>query len=306
MRVLIIGLGSIGKKHVDALLKIEPEVEIFALRCGKNEEQYKTVRNIFSLPDTDVKFDFVIIANNTSLHERTIIDMLELGLPLFIEKPVLSNLENYDFIKSQIDQKKIITYVACNLRFHPALIYVYDYLQRDSLRINEVNIYCGSYLPEWRPAKNFRTIYSANKDMGGGVHLDLIHEVDYCTWLFGFPEKVYSNKTSKSSLQIDAIDNAKYIFSYPEFDVNILLNYYRRDAKRTIEIVTEEGTLSVDLLKNEIIDNRSMKCLHSGDYNFMDTYTQQMKYFINNLRDGKKMMNDFSYAANVLNLALYE
>lgn len=304
MNVLLVGLGSIGKKHVDALLTIDASIRIFALRSFKANTLYKRVENIFSLDEISVKIDFVIISNNTSLHEETILQMLGLGCPLFIEKPVLGKLDNIDNLRAGLEKNKTVTYVACNLRFHPALIFLHDYLQTQRPRINEVNIYCGSYLPDWRPGQDFRETYSARREMGGGAHLDLIHEIDYCTWLFGFPKSLTSVKSDTSSLAIDAVDSARYIFSYQGFTAAITLNYFRRDAKRVIEIVTDERTLTTDLLKNEVKDNRSGEVLHAGPYHFMDSYIHQLTYFISQIKAGKLVMNDFNYAVEVLKLTL--
>ena len=127
-----------------------------------------------------------------------------------------------------VESNNIITYVACNLRFHPCIIYLRNILSKNILIINEVNVYCGSYLPDWRPGVNIRTIYSSNPNMGGGVHLDLFHELDYTVWLFGHPKVSKSFLRSASSLNIDSIDYANYILEYNTFNANIILNYFRR------------------------------------------------------------------------------
>ena len=123
------------------------------------------------------------------------------------------------------------------------------------VKINEVNVYCGSYLPSWRPSVDFRKVYSSNKNLGGGVHLDMIHELDYTYWLLGEPDKVTSTLRSTSSLEIDAVDYANYLWEYADFSANIVLNYYRPDTKRTLEIVTAEHIYFVDILKNRILKN---------------------------------------------------
>src|SRR5690606_19349874 len=122
-------------------------------------------------------------------------------------------------------------------------------------RVNEVNVYCGSYLPDWRPGVDFRKVYSANKELGGGVHIDLIHELDYVFWLWKEPRKTRAFFSNTSSLDISAFDYANYLWTYDGFSVSIVLNYYRRDPKRTLEIVTEQATYQVDLLNNTIEKN---------------------------------------------------
>ena len=306
MKILIIGLGSIGKKHVDGILNLYSEAHIYALRTSINSEVYRNVINIYCKKEIPSNIDFVIISNITSSHEDSILNILDLGCPLFIEKPVISDLKNSDEIYYQLTKSRIKTYVACNMRFHPSIEFLKNYIETNSIKINEVNIYSGSFLPEWRPGKDFRNTYSANKVMGGGVHLDLIHEIDYCCWIFGFPQSSKSIHLNRSSLQIDAIDSAKYLLKYPEFIASISLNYFRKDAKRQIEILTVDDTIVVDLLKNTVMSNLSNKVLFHGEFNILDTYTKQVRYFVNQIQSLSDPMNNFENAIKVLKLAINE
>jgi predicted dehydrogenase len=229
--------------------------------------------------------------------------VLKLNSPIFIEKPVLSDLGNTSVISTKLKERNILSYVACNLRFHSGLQFLKKYLDEKKPRINEVNIYCGSYLPDWRRAIDFRESYSAKSEQGGGVHLDLIHELDYCTWLFGFPEKGVSMKRNVSSLSIDAVDNARFEFSYANFTAGLNLNYYRRDPKRTIEIITSEDSILLDLNRNKIQLLGSGEVLYEKHFEMKDTYENQMRYFVDVINSKKQTVNDFDYAVKVLKLA---
>ena len=92
------------------------------------------------------------------------------------------------------------TYTAFNLRFHPVIQWLKDNIE--SQNVIEVNAYCGSYLPDWRPDKDYRKIYSAQKELGGGVHLDLTHEIDFLLWVFGDP---MSTMSTRRKMEIDMI-----------------------------------------------------------------------------------------------------
>jgi predicted dehydrogenase len=306
LKILIIGLGSIGRKHVDGILNYLPDALIYAFRSDNGEDLYRTVKNIYDKSEIPLDINFVVISNITVAHADTILDMVQYKCPLFIEKPVLSNISKAEEISKQLKESGIDSYVACNMRFYPAIVFIENYLKSNNLRINEVNIYCGSYLPEWRPGKDFRAIYSANKLMGGGVHLDLIHELDYCCWLFGFPNSTKCLHMNKSSLNIDAIDSARYLFAYTEFNACISLNYYRRDAKRQIEIITADDTLIVDLLQNKVTSNVSGEILFQSDVGIIDTYTRQIEYFVNQIKAGGVLMNNFDYSISILKLAIHE
>jgi predicted dehydrogenase len=304
--ILIIGLGSVGKKHVAAIREASPGSVIYALRSSIGAEPYEDVKNIFAVNEMPAKPDFVIISNPTSMHKTSLTEIMQLDCPVFIEKPVFDTLENVDDLIKQLNNKKLITYIACNMRFHPAIKYLRAYLQDSKQQINEVNIYCGSYLPDWRPDSDFRTSYSANAGMGGGVHLDLIHELDYCTWLFGTPLSVNSLKTNNSSLNIDAVDNAQFQFRYAFFTASINLNYYRKDAKREIEIITANDTILADLLQNRVTNQTSSEVLYEKAFSMSDTYLDQMKYFISHINQQQQPMNGIEEGIAVLKLALHE
>ena len=306
MTILIIGLGSVGKKHVTAIMRAAPGSVIYALRSSPQAEVYEAVKNISSLREINTQPDFVIISNPTSIHKTSLRNVLELNCPVFIEKPVFDNLDGADELIKQIRDRNGITYIACNMRFHPAIVYLRNYLRDLQHQVNEVNIYCGSYLPDWRPGTDFRTSYSANANMGGGVHLDLIHELDYCVWLFGQPLSVNSLKTSNSSLHINAVDHAQFQFKYPHFTAAISLNYYRKDAKREIEIITAHNTIVADLLTNRIINKTSGEVLYETAFSMKDTYLDQMKYFISHITQQQQPMNGIEEGIAVLKLALHE
>ena len=306
MNILIVGLGSISSKHIIAIKKNLSNFKLFGLRSNSKSKKIGDVESIFNLKELEVKIDFSIISNPTHLHEKTILNLIELRCPLFIEKPVLSNLKNIVSISKMIEIHKIKTYTACNLRFHPLIIFIKKYFSDKKNEINEINVYCGSFLPEWRNVKNFKESYSANAEMGGGVHLDLIHELDYCTWIFGMPINVYKNFRSASSLNISSIDSAQYILEYKNFNINIKLNYYRVDTKREIEVLLKNETLVGDLLKNSLKSLKTNKIIFKGKYRIINTYVDQMRYFIECIKSNNKLMNDFNESSSILKLALNE
>lgn len=303
MNILIIGLGSIAGKHIKAIQNLNVDAKLFALRSNPNSNSVVGIENIFSIDEISVDIDIVIISNPTSEHYRTIFEALKLNARLFIEKPVLNSLSGVEDLVEVIRDRKIDTYIACNLRFHPIVNYLKIYLEKDEKRINEVNIYCGSYLPDWRPNIDFRENYSAIQELGGGVHLDLIHELDYAYWFFGKPNEIVSIKRSVSNLQISSTDFTSYSLLYDDFCVNIVLNYYRRDPKRTIEFVFEDKTLEADLIKSTVLDLTTNTVVFKADYDPQLWYDKQMEYFLFN--KGEKM-NSLADAIEVLKICLHD
>ncbi|MFW0737293.1 Gfo/Idh/MocA family protein [Flavobacterium sp. T12S277] len=304
MKILIIGLGSIARKHIAALESLNVNMNIYALRSDPNSETEQGIENIYDLESLDILFDFAIISNPTHLHFEFIEKLAKLNIPLFVEKPAVHTLQNVSSLISLIENRNIINYVACNLRFHPCIEFLKNKLDHEDLKINEVNVYCGSYLPDWRPNIDFRKIYSANASMGGGVHLDLFHELDYVSWLFGLPNKSSSTLRNVSSLNIDAIDYANYVLEYDTFTTNITLNYYRKKPKRTIEIVFDNDILEVDLINNKIININNETVFEVTDFEIKKTYSFQLDYFMHCLKDKIEPMNCIKESVEILKIVL--
>ena len=306
MRIVFIGIGSIAKKHIKAIRKVEPQAEIFALRSSKDAAPYEDVKDFYEYDDIkEIAPDFIIISNPTSKHFETIQKLLPCGIPLFIEKPVFAELGHDDIIR-EIEDKKLLTYVACDMRFMDCLTWLHQYIaeHKKDVRINEINVYCGSYLPEWRPGTDFRKCYSAIPELGGGVHIDLIHDVDYVYWIFGRPESHQAIFRNVSSLGIKAYDYANFNLVYRDFCANVVLNYYRRDAKRYMEILFDDCTWTVDMMKNEITSSTG-DIIYRSEQTGADEYEAQMRYFIELVKNGATTsMNSAAEAYDVLGICL--
>lgn len=301
MKVLIVGLGSIAAKHIAALENIVHDVHFYALRSSKEAVEVPRVENIFTLSELEkIQVDFAIISNPTFAHRETIIKLIPFNIPLFIEKPLISELDGR-YLINKIRVNKSVTYVACNLRFLDSLRFTKHYLS-DNKVVNEVNIYCGSYLPNWRGDRDYKSIYSANKEQGGGVHIDLIHEIDYACWLFGKPNSVTKVFSNKSSLKINAFDYANYTLGYADFNVSIILNYYRRDPKRTLEIILENETITVDILKNSVV--RNAEIIFESEKTITDTYEEQLRFFMSNVLNNSTTFNNAEEAYEILKICL--
>ena len=301
MKILIVGLGSIAKKHISAIKLHEPNAEIYALRSSTNAVSYENIKDLYEWDSVlAMKFDFIIISNPTANHREAIKKLKNLKTPLFIEKPLFDSLEGKELVK-ELDENNVPTYIACNLRFLKVIKELF-HLTKEK-RINEINVYCGSYLPEWRPDTDYKRCYSANPEMGGGVHIDLIHEIDYIYWELGNPISVNKTFSNKSSLDIRAYDYANYQLEYKDFYVNVILNYYRRDSKRTCEIITSEGTYVADLLNGTIMNGEGT-IIREYPQRIKDTYNEQIYHFLKTLKTNEFQFNTIKDAYNVLKICL--
>lgn len=301
MNVLVVGLGSIAEKHIHALRQIRPDAKIHALRSGLGGRNIESVSDVFDWAEVPANLDFILISNPTSLHHKTIRRAMDFNVPLFIEKPPLMNLEGSKTLLAELKERQIETYTAFNLRFHPVILWLKENLESE--KPLEIQVYCGSNLANWRPQQDYRKSYSADASMGGGVHLDLIHELDYTLWLFGTPLRSHSSASKISDLQIKSMDSARYWLEYPEMFASIILNYFRHDPKRTIEIVFSEATWSADLLKGTVRSSNGTT-LYDGPTPVGDTYVRQMSYFINALETRQKPMNSLEESLETLKICL--
>ena len=301
MNVLVIGLGSIAHKHVQALRKIDPEVHIEALRSSESVDSTDRIKNIFSLKEA-TKPDLIIVSNPSIFHFESLVQILPFNVPILLEKPAFTSIEQCNEIESHLKQFSSFIQVGFNLRYLKCLQFAKDFIVTDELQ--EVNVYAGSYLPDWRPQTNYKDSYSAKSKLGGGVHLDLIHELDYTTWICGFPDQTFKSLRSKSHLGIESIDFAHYLLEYPSFATSITLNYYRKDSKREIEFVTNEQTIRVDILNNRVTELNSNTIIFESNQTILDTYTDQMNDLINKIKSGYKGYTDLRHSMNTLKIAI--
>tara|TARA_B100001564_G_scaffold359749_1_gene382765 strand:- start:125 stop:1057 length:933 start_codon:yes stop_codon:yes gene_type:complete len=304
LNLLFFGLGSIATKHIKVIKMLYKEANLYAFRNSKNGSNIEDVKNLYQF-DEILKKDWsaVFITNPTSKHIDTINKILKFNVPIFIEKPISNNLDGIDILK-KINENQIMTYVGCNLRFLDCLVYTKkNIINKFPQKIEEINIYCGSFLPDWRNQIDYKSSYSSIKELGGGVHLDLIHEIDYLYWFFGQPKKSSFVLKSNSNLKISSADYANYIIEYDNFCVSLILNYYRRKSKRMMEIVYDEFIINVDLLKNEVrMDN---KLIYSSNQTFFETYVKQMKYFMDFIKQtDNSSINNAEDAFSVLKISL--
>lgn len=301
MKVLIIGYGSIAKKHVEALRRINTKWEFFALRHSTTSEKPDGINNIYEWNEIPKDLSFVIISNPTSEHYKTILKTSELGVPIFIEKPPIAKLSDTDQVLKVIHENNCIAYCAFNLRFHPVIEWLKKNINPSD--VIELTAYCGSYLPDWRPNTDYRKTYSANNELGGGVHLDLIHELDYIKWILGNPLSTNGTISQISSLEIDVPDYAHYTLRYEKSISNITLNYYRKIPKRSIDIVLNNSVVNADLINHKITDGND-KIIFSAENDLIGIYERQMRYFISCIAEDKQPMNSLKEAIETLEIAL--
>ena len=252
LTALFVGLGSIGTRHLNNLAALCAQrgwtLEADALRSdlhrplrpGVAEKLHAQYTGADQLP---ARYDVIFITNPTSLHAEALRTVYGRGGALFIEKPIFSaeqtGLKLQDCLPA--GQK---AYVAAPMRWCGTMLALKELLP--TLHPYCARVICSSYLPDWRPGVDYRTVYSAHKALGGGVTIDLIHEWDYLVELFGKPEALYNLRGQYSELEIDSDDVSLYIARYPHLLAEVHLDYFGRGYRRSIELFCPEGSLVAD------------------------------------------------------------
>lgn len=309
MRILITGLGSIGKRHARLLHDYDRSFDLAAYRHGSpgidipiNIDEYTDLTEALE-SDPDIAF----ITNPTHLHVDTALKCARQDCHLFVEKPLSHTLDGVNELISEANKRNLVTLIGCQLRFDPILNEIRDILDRREFgQVLTFRAYSGSYLPNWRPNQDYRNSYSAYSSKGGGVVLDLIHEIDYTHWLFGPPSNIKSEISYVDSLEIDSEAIADILIRTISGEVgNIHLSYCRHQPKRTIEIVCDDGVITGDLVNKEIIkETASNSKVQEFDYGRDTRFKNQLDYFINHVRTETQCRNDLEEGKDVLKTAL--
>lgn len=292
MKIIFFGLGSIGQRHARLLLKNFKHT-LFAYRTYKgNKTNEIGIRQLYSWEEIKrLSPDIAFITNPTFLHIKTAIECAKLGMNLFIEKPIDCNNKGLDELIGLVRKKRLITYVAYCMRFHPVIKQMRKYL------INKNSLHCrivtSSYLPSWRPGQDYRDVYSARRDKGGGVILDLSHELDYSSYLFGDILKMQGIYGRLSTLEIDSEDFADIIMRCKKGVISLHLDIFSKNVERKIRIDFKDSDyIEGDLLKNRLSVHKN-GTLREYKYNLKrdDIYLEQLKYFFKNFRNPRMMNN---------------
>ncbi len=310
MKIGIIGLGSIGKRHVRCLRKLGYE-DIVALRTKKGTTktlpvEFNYINEIFNVKDFySNNLDGVIISNPTSLHIETMKIPLEKKIPIFVEKPIADSIEQLREI-DDYDLNSVMT--GFSLRYNEIINIVKEFIASGKLgRIYKANLYCGQFLPSWHPYADYKKEYYARKDLGGGVIRTLSHEIDLMHYFLGDPKELCASVEKISDLEIDVDDNVYMICKMVNHSlVSIELDYFNPVLTRRGIIFGSEGTIEYSFSKLNVTFadyNGKIRIIYKNinlDWNKM--YIDQMKNFVNFIKNKESLCCTFQDGVNVMKI----
>ena len=313
LKILVVGYGSIGKRHVNNLMKLK-NIEI--LVCSKNKEAYQLKKNGVQVYDSltkclNQKPDVGFVCNVTSLHVKTAIKLAQNGCHLFIEKPLSNSLTDINHLLTLIKKKKLITMMGCNLRFHKCIQEIKKILQHNEIgRVISVRVECGSYLPNWHPWEKYQTSYASIKKLGGGVVLTSIHEIDYLYWFFGESKEVFSFTGKFSDLDLSVEDLSAILLRFRKNIIaEVHLDYFQQPDFKSCKIIGTKGILYWDSITNEVslynnVKKKWIQKLKLKNYQRNEMYVQEISHFITCVKNKKTTINPINDGLKTLRIAL--
>ncbi|MBL8589428.1 MAG: Gfo/Idh/MocA family oxidoreductase [Methylobacteriaceae bacterium] len=313
MRVLVLGLGSIGARHARNFRALGvAEVSGFDPEAERRERHARETGGpaFASLDEAlDRRPDLVVVASPNRFHLPQAFAAAERGAALFIEKPIGTDLAEAERLAALIAARGLYCHCGSNWKFHPAFTTMRDWLAEGAIgAMTAIQALAGQWLPDWHPWEDYRRGYSARADLGGGAVFDT-HELDYILWLAG-PAAEFAGMIARTgALPIETEDNAAALLRMKNGAlVTLHTDYIQRQGQRryliagdrgTIEWTTRDGQVRLFTSKGE--NDRTVDA-RLADVN--DMYVAQSRRVLADLRSGGAPETPVDQMLRVLELQL--
>lgn len=309
-KVLVVGSGSIAKRHIRNLRSCYPDAVVACVSSTGRPINPGEVGASVVYSDIQVAAvespDFAIVASPANLHLQHVKLLIDHNIPVLVEKPLC--MEVNEFEQSQWINHHALIRVAYNLRFMPAAQKMKRLIEEGIVgRVSTVFVEVGQYLPDWRPDQDYRTGVSAKRELGGGVLLELSHELDYLNWIFGEFDQVFGVIRNTHSLDIDVEDNVDAILQQEGgLIAHLHMDFLQHKPSRICKVIGEMGTLVWDLMDNEIIHSqpggRTAVIFSDSTYDRNQMYVDQIEAFVQYVDGEATFASSPESAAAVLRL----
>ena len=291
-RVLVVGFGSIGRRHLRILRQLIPDADIRVLRHS-NSVLPEYADGVFTHIEDALAFGphFAVIANPAPMHLQSCLMLAAAGVDLLVEKPLSAEIAGVANLLRFCRERGCILQVAYNLRFAPSLAHFRDLVCHGAVgRVISVRCEIGQYLPNWRPTIDYRDSVSARRELGGGVLLELSHEIDYLRWIFGEFVWVQATLMRQSDLEVDVEDSAHLILGFEadadgrQLIARLDMDFIRHDTSRTCVAIGEGGTLRWDGISGRVerlgVGQRSWNLLFQHIPQPDEPYVAEWRHFL--------------------------
>jgi len=333
MKILFAGLGSIGQRHLQNIKKLQKQgkvdknIQFFALikdidihrlikegKClkVKNIGEYYNIKTTKFLEKAKkIKPDIVFITNPSALHIKTALEFARGGSDIFIEKPLGDNLDRLNELERVIKKKKLISMVGYQTRFNPLIKEVKQIIENNLKKIITASFEWNTFLPVHHRYEDYSRGYAARKDLGGGVVLGLIHEIDLIYYLLGLPKEILAIGGKLSDLKMNVEDTIMAFLGYrinqKFIPIYLNLSYVQTKEVRKFKFQFTDSTLFVDLMANkyEFYDKEGILIKSKKDETKRnDLFIKEASYFLDCVKRRKNTFINVFEASKSLKVAL--
>ncbi len=314
-KALFIGLGGAGQRHLRNFKQLYPDSDVAAIRKKKRTfeigidlksndtvdivEKYRITEYEDISSACSFEPDFAIVANPTSLHYQTAMELLENRIPMLLEKPACTENDNIQLVLQAAKKASVDLMVAYQLRFHPCVTEAKKIIESGNLgKIHSVAAHVHSYMPGWHPYEKYEDLYASRKQLGGGVILTEIHEIDLISWFFGLPDSVVAFGGKLSDYNIDVEDTVTSLMYYQNeqgsFPLTLNMSFIQNPPTRNFSVFGELGNMHLDIPNDELaikyhsIEAEEIMKLKDFDRNSM--FVDELKHFISAIDENKHSM----------------
>jgi predicted dehydrogenase len=260
-RFLIVGFGSIGRRHLRSLRRLRQGCHVAVLRSGLSASPASPLdASVAECRSWEEALAFApqaaIVAGPATTHVASARRLIEAGIPVLLEKPLAEKLSGASELVQLAQSLRVPAAIGYNLRQRPSLMRVRSLLVENAIgAVVAVRAEVGQYLPDWRPGTRYQDGVSARRALGGGPLLELSHEFDYLYWMFGLPDTVTARGGLYSSLEIDVEDVVEVTLEFAgqrRMLVNVHMDFLQRAPDRRCRFIGAEGTLIWDGIADTI------------------------------------------------------
>lgn len=315
-KIVMFGSGSIGQRHMRNLRSLGyADIAAFRTRKGHFKEipPELDVKELYEWNEVaGFKPDVAIIANPTSSHLDAAMRIAPHIKGILIEKPLSNSIEGVKEFSELIKSKNIVTFVAYNLQLHPIVKVIIEEMEKGYLGKPLVfQCQVGQWLPDWHPYEEFQKAYYAQKNLGGGVTLTLIHEINLARRLFGSFNKVVAFFPTSEKLELDVDTISDVMIHHKNGTISqIHLDYIQNPKSRSGSISFEQGLIRYDMTHcNVSVQSEDCKparvLWEDEDYDINDMYKEELNLFMRYVGEGR-MRHEFDADHALEDLGLVE
>ncbi len=270
-KILFVGLGGAGQRHLRIFRDTLPAgTELIAYRRtsatpllrpdftvddSRSLEAAYGVKMLDSLPAAFAERpDLAVISTPTACHREPMLMAAEAGCGVFVEKPWAENLSGFAHFRSRVEAQNLPFQISFQRRFHPLIARAREAVTSGLIgRPMAANFTVFSDVRAWHPYEDWRKLYAVRADLGGGVLLTEIHEIDLAYWFFGLPEAVFCSSGNRSGVPLEVEDTVQISLLYPGFCVGITLCFMHAKPSRSFHIAGSEGDIAWDAKDNRLV-----------------------------------------------------